>query len=362
MSRRRDPSPRTLRKGHKGTAGERKCREATEGIGGHHTTDRRETDDRPLEDLLALLTNPSNGGDSPPHAKQPLERCEHLAAARHAQSLEFALLLAIVARDRLYESRGCASVRDYAEQHLHIRREQYYQFKTAAEVLRDLYNCRQFAIFPVNECQTRELSTYTAEERIAVWRRVLEVTAGGGITGKTVREQASAYLRERGLQTPDEPSVNDDARHDADHGGDGSEAGEADSAQQPAVLDDDASAADLDITERSAEERNPVALIFEVMRDGQPHPHPSHWHVDPERALDAYVFGTDSAVEQRKRRWEVSRANMREVCVARGMEAITRAFSTLRWTPLIARCRTQQGMYQISDMWLDSGGPNRGEE
>ena len=61
---------------------------------------------------------------------------------------------------------------------------------------------------------------------------------------------------------------------------------------------------DIELTDRAARQGNPVALIFNMMKDGKPHPHPAHWDFSDDRLLAAYVFQTDSPPKQRKRLWE----------------------------------------------------------
>ena len=53
---------------------------------------------------------------------------------------------------------------------------------------------------------------------------------------------------------------------------------------------------DIKLTNRSAQENNPVAVIFNTMADARPHPHPARWKLGRNRLIAAYVFQTPSPV------------------------------------------------------------------
>jgi hypothetical protein len=349
----------------------------TNGNGGKTRIPRKKktagrTSDTSLEKALALFDVSACTGEGQLTEDELLHRCESLINEKVARVMAAGIAFAIIQKNRLWKRYGCKCFSDYIEQKLNHRRSYVYFLIAAAKVLCNVHNCGQFTVLPANEGQARQLTMLTAEEQIVVWGRIVESTPPDKITAKVVAKHVLDYVEEQAIQTPDEPGVGQAGPTETDHeeeGGEGSvpvdngdDAGErADDAEsvQENSSDNDQNADAIELTNRSAEEGNPVALIFNAMADHRPHPHPTRWNVSRKRLLAAYVFQTDLPVEQRKRLWEVTRTDTKEACVTRGMEALTQAFSTLTRTPLIAKCRGQNGMYQITELWLAAANATR---
>ena len=331
-----------------------------------------------LEELLTFVTRSNGSRKRQPSVKQPLERCERLVAEMHARTLEIAILLAIVHRDRLYKSRGYRSIRDYAEQHLEIQRPDFYHFTSAVGVLLDLYNRTNSLILPANEYQCRVLAPLTKQERIDVWMRVLAATRGAKITAKIISQHISAYMLKKVIQEPDEPSIIQERSPQAENGGGRHEScdivcGEADpsgedteriglenagiAAETPHVGDMDVNdTEDIEVTDSHARLGSPTALIRRVMADGRPHPTPSLWDLPPKSLKAAYVFQPLSPEQQRKRLWAAKRAGNQREWIRLGKEAVENAFATLARTPLMEPCG--KGTRRATELWLASADAN----
>lgn len=120
--------------------------------------------------------------------RKRLKECEDIIRSGLVQFVEVGTALMEIRDSRLYRGTH-GTFEEYVNAVLSLTRPHAYRLMDGAQVIRDLSPIGDISILPTNEAQARELARLkTPEERIAAWRKVIDVAGKKPITAKLVHE------------------------------------------------------------------------------------------------------------------------------------------------------------------------------
>ena len=120
--------------------------------------------------------------------RKRLKECEDIIRAGLVQFVEVGTALMEIRDSRLYRGTH-GTFEEYVNLVLSLTRTHAYRLMDGAQVIHDLSPIGDISMLPTNEAQARELARFkTPEERVAAWRKVIDVAGEKPITAKLVHE------------------------------------------------------------------------------------------------------------------------------------------------------------------------------